>query len=255
MCRLAAYAGPPLPLHRLLLDPPHSLYKQSYAPAEMQGAVLNADGYGFGWYDGDGRPRIYTCSQPIWADSNLQDLADSLQASLWLANVRSATPGQPVNQANTQPFRNGRILFLHNGYLEDFDAGLRQAFHRRLDPVIQAELYGNTDSEYLFALLREVLREQGNGDICAALTALSSALEPMLDGRRALLGMVVSDGERLYALRHGFNCPPPSLYACHQAPAFPNALVIASERLIPGEYWQPLPAGRVVSGRPGEALQ
>ena len=51
MCRLAAYIGPTLRLEELLLKPEHSLVKQSWAPREMMEARLNADGYGFGWFD------------------------------------------------------------------------------------------------------------------------------------------------------------------------------------------------------------
>jgi glutamine amidotransferase len=46
-----AYLGPPATLAALLLDPPHGLLHQSYAPADMRGAAaVNADGFGAGWY-------------------------------------------------------------------------------------------------------------------------------------------------------------------------------------------------------------
>jgi len=174
MCRLVAYAGPPLPLRRLLLEPEHSLYRQAYAPAEMVSGLLNADGHGFGWYDGDGRPRVYTHTVPIWSDGNLDDLAATLSAGIWLANVRSATPGQSISAANTQPFRDGNLLYLHNGYLEGFNTGLRERFHRHLDSDLCAGLQGNTDSEYLFALIRQQLRSRPDpaGAIAAALETL-----------------------------------------------------------------------------------
>jgi glutamine amidotransferase len=51
VCRHLAYLGPPTTLAALLLDPPHGLLHQSYAPADMRGAVaVNADGFGAGWY-------------------------------------------------------------------------------------------------------------------------------------------------------------------------------------------------------------
>jgi glutamine amidotransferase len=53
MCRLAAYIGPDLFLHKLLDEEPHSLFKQSWASEELRSTCLNADGYGFGWYPED----------------------------------------------------------------------------------------------------------------------------------------------------------------------------------------------------------
>lgn len=252
MCRLAAYAGPSLQLHRLLLEPSHSLCEQAYAPQEMVRGLLCADGYGFGWYDTDSQPRIYTNSLPIWSDNNLPDLAATLSARLWLANVRSATPGQAVNLANTQPFRSGSLMYLHNGYLEGFNDGLRRQFHEHLDSGLSAALQGNCDSEYLFALILQHLRL--TADIATAIGDALDVLETMLDGRRALLGMIMTDGRKLYALRHGIGCAPPSLYSMTGDPDFPGAVLFASERLTDSQQWQPVPTGEVVLADADAAL-
>src|SRR6266542_1108903 len=51
MCRHLAYLGPPIPLSRLLFEPPHALVHQSWAPKDMRGGgTINADGFGVGWY-------------------------------------------------------------------------------------------------------------------------------------------------------------------------------------------------------------
>jgi glutamine amidotransferase len=51
MCRHLVYLGAPQPLSRLLLEPPHSLVHQSWAPREMRGGgTINADGFGVGWF-------------------------------------------------------------------------------------------------------------------------------------------------------------------------------------------------------------
>ena len=53
MCRHLAYLGPPTTLSALVLEPPHGLLRQSYAPADMRGGgTVNADGFGAGWYPG-----------------------------------------------------------------------------------------------------------------------------------------------------------------------------------------------------------
>jgi gamma-glutamyl hercynylcysteine S-oxide hydrolase len=93
MCRHVAYVGPELPLQDLLFLPPHSLARQASAPDELRYARLNADGFGFGWYGEDDSAVVYRRADPIWQDPNLADLARNLFADLWLAAVRSATPG------------------------------------------------------------------------------------------------------------------------------------------------------------------
>ena len=50
MCRHLAYVGPPVPLARVLTEPAHSLYEQSWAPARQRHGTVNADGFGVGWY-------------------------------------------------------------------------------------------------------------------------------------------------------------------------------------------------------------
>ena len=157
MCRLAAYLGPEISLGRFLMEPDHSLYRQSWEPEEMEDAVLNADGFGFGWLNPSKQTAIYTDTRPIWSDINLGGLCESLFSPYWLANVRSATPGQQITQSNTHPFKIDQILFTHNGYIENFNPKIRSIFHDILDSAIQAEIKGNTDSEYLFALLRQQL--------------------------------------------------------------------------------------------------
>lgn len=50
MCRHIAYLGPSIPLGELLMRPPHSLVRQSWAPRHQRYGTVNADGFGVGWY-------------------------------------------------------------------------------------------------------------------------------------------------------------------------------------------------------------
>ncbi|MCZ7680853.1 MAG: hypothetical protein M5U28_19575 [Sandaracinaceae bacterium] len=105
MCRIAAYAGPPRSLHDLWLAPEHSLVVQSYAPREMNGAILNADGFGMAWYTPAARePALYRGVLPLWGDENVARMAPHLVSGCVVANVRSATPGMGVSAANVSPF-------------------------------------------------------------------------------------------------------------------------------------------------------
>jgi gamma-glutamyl hercynylcysteine S-oxide hydrolase len=241
MCRLAAYIGTPIPLQRFLLDPPHSLVVQAWAPQELCQAKLNADGFGFGWYTRDSRPATYRNILPIWNDDNLNALGRSLEYGLYLAMVRSATPGNPLGLGNTQPFSDHELMFTHNGYIRDFHADMRLRIDRELTPEIHADIQGNTDSEYLFALLRQMLSHDSELTIERALLQLCSRLTHWLEDTEALLNFVLTDGERLYAVRHTLNNDCPSLYYTTDDDYFPDGQLIASERLTGSDYWQPVP--------------
>ena len=166
----------------------------------MEDAVLNADGFGFGWLDPEKKLATYTNTQPIWADTNLTNLTASLKSRCWLANVRSATPGQAITTTNTHPFNVDGLLFTHNGYIENFNPDIRTTFHEILSPPIQASIQGNTDSEYLFALMRQEL--QSEKDLMKATQAMLTTLVDVIAGGKALLNSVVTDGDQFIILRH-----------------------------------------------------
>ena len=237
MCRLAAYLGEPIKLARFLAEPEHSLIKQSWAPREMREAVLNADGFGIGWLADDNRPCLYKNVLPIWSDANLEGLGRSLSSRLWIANVRSATPGQAVNSANTQPFIKDRLVFTHNGYIKPFDHDNKSRLLERMSSRARADITGDSDSQYLFALLGQQLRDKGS--IEDAIMALLATLTDFCrDNITALLNMIISDGETLYVCRQALNGLCPSLY---YLPGEGHVLV-ASEPLTPGDDWQACPA-------------
>ncbi|HKK13524.1 MAG TPA: class II glutamine amidotransferase [Gammaproteobacteria bacterium] len=252
MCRLAAYLGPDISLQAFLTEPPHSLVEQAAAPRELRFARLNADGYGFGWFAPDGRPAVYTSPLPIWSDVNLPHLSRALSAPLWLAAVRSATPGNPVNHANTQPFWDDELIYLHNGYVEEFARELRPQVQEQLSPEVGAAVLGNTDSEYLFALMRQLLAEDADLSLEGALAELAGRIEEALGDGKALLNVVVSEGGRLYALRHAVNSECPSLYYTTDDEAFPSAQLLASERLTEAGFWQPVPEHHILILDPEE---
>ena len=238
MCRHAAYVGSPLTLSRFLLSPPHGLVEQAYRPREMVSATINADGYGVGWYLDDGTAGVYTNPMPIWSDANLDHLGAALSSRLWIANVRSATKGLSVNQANTHPFLAGRLLFSHNGFVEEFAVAVRAAVRGALDPAYETAIRGTTDSEHLFALLRQ---EMADRPVADALRAVFARLDGWLGTRCALLNLMLGDGERVYATRHALRHRSPSLYVGRDRRLFGDGWLVASEPLSDGEEWRAVP--------------
>lgn len=232
MCRIAAYLGPECSLRQFLDAPPHSLARQSWDAKEMASATVNADGWGVAWYADDGAPAIYRHTLPIWADGNVDALARSLSRPLWVGNVRSATSGLGTDHANTQPFAGDGLIFVHNGYIQDFARTLRRRIRAELDPEIEQSIHGTTDSEYMFALVRQqtgTLQDK----LAAALDKIHSWLAETGD-LKALLNMAVTDGHQLVAVRSAYNAPAPSLYVHRD---WQGAAVIASEAFDADPDW------------------
>jgi glutamine amidotransferase len=254
MCRLLGYLGKSLALEQLLLQPPHSLYVQSYQPREMTSGLLNADGYGVGWYGTNevAEPYIYRQTLPIWSDGNLEDLGRYVQSGCVLANVRSATTGQAVQLSNCQPFRFGQILFVHNGFIENFAASLARPLRDQLSDPSYRLIQGSTDSEHIFALFCEQLLAQPELSLVAALqqtlkriTALATAAQV-----RVGLNLIISDGQQLVACRYASPNQPASLYwlgADSTHPHFPASVLVASEPILPDQGWQRFPENSLLA--------
>lgn len=255
MCRLLGYLGPPMALKRLLLDPDHSLVAQSYQPRELETALLNADGFGVGWYESGGlpgsatqRPYVYRNILPIWNDTNLPDLCQYVRSPAALAYIRSATPGQPVDFNNCQPFRFGQLLFVHNGFIENFRETLYRPIRNRLCDQAYQQIHGTTDSEHIFALLIDQFETHPGIDLVDALTVTLKTVSHLarVHHTRAMMALMVSDGQRIVAALHDTAHQPPSFYWLTHDAAYPNSIVFASEPLNQS-VWQPFPADHIVS--------
>lgn len=202
MCRHLAYLGPPRDLASLLLDPPHSLLRQSYAPGDMRcDATVNADGFGAGWYpDGAPTPIRYRRGIPIWSDTSFAALAGAVRSGAVLGAVRSATVGMPVVETACAPFATGRWLFSHNGLVTGWP-GSMAALASTLPVTELLTLDAPTDSALLWALVRRRLR---SGDsLGRALGSVTAQVLVAAPGSR--LNLLVTDGAVVAAtaVHHG----------------------------------------------------
>jgi glutamine amidotransferase len=261
MCRIVAYLGEDeLPLSSLVLEPDHSLLVQSYAPQEMMSGVVNADGFGAGWYapEVDGEPAVYRSNVPLWADRSFASIAPKVRSASVLAAVRSATPGLPVEESGVPPFSSGPYLFAHNGAIMNFRTTAMRPLRAALSDASYSGLLGVTDSETIFALLLDRLREAkarpGDADSLAEATAgtiryVSEACAKL--GVYASLNVGVTDGEAMVFVRHSTEGPGNSLYFAEGVAAFPEAVVVASERLDGEAGWRQVPDRHLLSAGPG----
>ncbi len=129
MCRIAAYAGPSIPLENIIIRPKHSLLEQSQHATEAKLAV-NGDGFGIAWYDDGPEPGLYRDVLPAWSDGNLTSLCRMVRSRLFLAHVRASTVGETSRQ-NCHPFTFGKWSFCHNGQVPHFPA-----IRRRLEAAL-----------------------------------------------------------------------------------------------------------------------
>ena len=265
MCRWVAYFGNPIHPEALLYDTEHSLVEQSRSD-RLAGGQPNADGVGLGWYGERETPGLYRSVAPAWGDRNLHELASQVRSPLFLAHIRAAT-GTPVEQTNCHPFRHGRWLFMHNGFIDGY-LDLRRELLLAVDPSIFSGIAGTTDSELMFYLaLTFGLQEEP----LAALERMAGFVEET--GRRhgidqpLQMTVAVSDGERLYAVRYASGPIVNSLFVTADASAvralYPGdprfqqfsdeARAVVSEPLgdLPG-LWHEVPAGTAIVVQPGD---
>lgn len=263
MCRFLAYSGPPTLMQDLLLDSSYSLVRQS-RHARMRFEPVNGDGFGVGWYPehDDAEPGTFVSIEPAWSNRNLRQLAAKIPTRHFFAHVRDATPGMPVSQANCHPFQCDEWLWMHNGFLGQFDR-CRRSFLAALSDDAFSMIRGNTDSEHAFALFLDEIGHDDKGRIHSAdatrmLAALSNTLRRVEAIRRdagcdteAHMNFAVTNGRTSLFTRyssHTDSQPPTLFYHCEDA-----TCIIASEPLSESASWTPVDAGQVLvleEGRP-----
>src|SRR4051812_31322002 len=268
MCRWMAWMGQPLLVEELLFNTQHGIVDQSLH-SRMGAEPTNGDGFGLGWYGAGEGPGLYHSVSPAWADANLRELAAHVESPLFFAHVRAAI-GSPVQQTNCHPFRHGRWLFVHNGYIADFHT-LRRDLMLAIDPDRFADVLGSTDTEVVFQLALTLGLEQ---DPIGALELTVGVVEETAR-RHGVAAAVqgtfgVSDGDSLWAVRYASEGPARSLFASADVttlqklhPDNPRLQrVAADDRVIISEpfgdlpgAWNEIPQGTAVTVRRGGVLE
>jgi glutamine amidotransferase len=183
--------------------------------------VVNADGYGVGWYAPEVRPEParYRGAGPIWADRSLASLAGVVTSGCVLAAVRSATPPSPPDESGAAPFTAGPWLFSLNGAVADDRVALRRGVSDRRAAGIE----GSSDAEVLFAMLLDRL-----DDGCDPGAVLAWCVGAVA-GR---LNLLLSDGHGLWATAWGDTL-------CWRN--WLGGVVVASEPFDDDDGWVPVP--------------
>jgi len=199
MCRHLAYVGPAEPLGRLLVEPPHGLYRQAWAPRHQRYGTVNADGFGVGWYaEEDPVPARYRRAGPMWADPSFADLARVVRSTALLAAVRDATVPGADQEAAAAPFAAGAWLFSHNGAVKDWPGSLAP-LTPSLPAVDLLSMEARNDSAFVWALVLARLRDGDEQGQALADTVLEVA--EAAPGSR--LNLLLTDGATITATTWG----------------------------------------------------
>jgi len=234
MCRHLAYLGPPASLTGVLIDPPHSLYRQSWVPRRQRFGTVNADGFGVGWYaDGDPRPARYRREVPIWADESFADVARVTRTMALLAAVRSASEHTDHGAAAAAPFAADNWLFSHNGRLDDWP-GSAAVLAAALASAELLTLEARVDSALLWALVLHRLRA-GQPPRDAIAGTLASLDEAGVTGR---FNFLLTDGHSIAASAKGDTL-------CYREAG--DAITVASEPSDDEPGWHDVPEGSVLT--------
>lgn len=180
MCRHLGWMGREIAVSALVLDPPYGLRVQSYAPRRQKHCLMNADGWGVGFFDG-ATPRRWRSAAPLWGDTSFESVAPALRSHCVVAAVRSATVGMPIEVSAAAPFTDGQWLLSHNGIVD----------RSILKPSLSAE--SMCDS----ALLAALIFDRGCDSLAETIVELGTA-DPV-----ARLNILAANGSRLLATTWG----------------------------------------------------
>ena len=210
MCRWLAYSGSPLALEQLLYEPEHSLIVQSLH-SQLGAEETNGDGFGVGWYGEQATPAVFRSIEPAWNDRNLRELSGHVTSGLVFAHIRAST-GSPVQQTNCHPFRHGRWLWMHNGFIGGFDQ-VKRDLMLEVDPSLFSGIEGTTDTEVFFNLaLTYGLADDPPTAVARAVGFIEAT------GRRhgvaspIQMTVATTDGESVWAFRYASEGEPRSLF-------------------------------------------
>jgi predicted glutamine amidotransferase len=216
MCRWLAYSGSPLTIETLLYKPEHSLIDQSLH-SKLGAETTNGDGFGIGWYGTAETPGVYHSIEPAWNDRNLRDLAAHIESPLVFAHIRAAI-GSVVQETNCHPFRHGRWLFMHNGFIGDF-LEVKRDLVLAVDPSLYPSIEGSSDTEVFFHLALTFGLED---DPPAAVEAAVGLIEEV--GRKhgvehpIQMTVAASNGETVWAFRYSSQRDSRSLFYSTHVP-------------------------------------
>jgi glutamine amidotransferase len=194
----------------------HSLIDQSLH-SRLGAEATNGDGFGIGWYDEQPQPGVFHSIEPAWNDRNLHELAGHVTSGHFFAHIRAAI-GSAVQQTNCHPFRHGRWLFMHNGFVGDF-AVIKRDLALAVDESLYPEIGGTADTEILFYLALTFGLEDDPPDAVARTLGLVEDRGHRKGVKYPFQGTIATtDGERTWVFRYSSERKSRSLFFSTDVP-------------------------------------
>ncbi len=257
MCRLYAMrANEPTRVECSLVRAQNALMYQSRKDADN---LVHGHGWGVADYS-DGIPLVEKQTWAAFHGEHFKKAAARVYAHTVVAHVRRATVGG-TSPENTHPFEHGRWIFAHNGTIPNF-LKVRDHMMPHIDPLLQNDIRGTTDSEHIFYFLLSLHMEHPEvslrklvGQGLNMIMRWSSEIDPTA---RIGLNIILTDGDQLVGSRLGrtlWQLVRENLHVCpicgkthvhHEVDEAYRAVEIASEPLT-DEDWRTLPDGIVYS--------
>lgn len=244
MCRWVAYLGEPIFLEEFVTTPQQSLIVQSRHSREAKSAV-NGDGCGLGWYADRPEPGLFRDVRPAWSDENLLSLAHQIKSRLFFAHVRAST-GTATTRANCHPFSYGNWMFMHNGRIGGWDR-LRRRIEAGIPDALFRHRQGTTDSEAIFLLLlANGLQNNPQTAYSTTLRFIEEIMRSANETEPLRVTAALSDGQRIFALRHASDAAPETLYVRRRRRG--DGTLVVSEPLDDGrDDWEAVPPQSLVT--------
>jgi glutamine amidotransferase len=239
MCRHLAYVGEDVALGEVLVEPPHGLYRQSWAPRRQRYGTVNADGFGVGWYaPGDPVPARYRRQGPVWADPSFADVTRVVRSRALLAAVRDVTEGCAADEAATAPFTADRWLFSHNGAVDGWPKSVAE-----VAATLPTEELLNLDARCDSALVwaHTLNRLRAGAELGPAVADTVGAFASAVPGSR--LNLLLTDGSCIAGSAWG-----DTLWYLHDPG---RRLTVASEPYDDDPRWSEVPDRTLLAGGPG----
>jgi len=197
-------------LEELLYNRQNSLIVQSLH-SRLGAEETNGDGFGVGWYSEQETPAVFHSIEPAWNERNLRELAGHIVSPLVFAHIRAST-GSPVQQTNCHPFRHGRWLFMHNGFIDGFHE-IKRDLAFAVDPSLYAEMEGTTDTELMFFLALTFGLMDNPPEAVARMVGLVEATGREHGVKFPFQGTIATtDGECIWAFRYSSEGKSRSLF-------------------------------------------
>jgi len=215
MCRHIGWLGASISVASLVMEPANGLLVQSYSPRRQKHGLMNADGWGAGFYDA-GTPRRWRSAAPLWGDASFASVAPALHSGCIVAAVRSASVGMPIEPSACAPFTDGQWLLSHNGLVD------------RAALPLSAKAESTCDS----ALLAALIFDRGLDALGDTIVDVAAA-DP-----NARLNILAANGSRLLATTWG-----DTLSVLRRG----DGAVLASEPYDYDPDWQEVPDRHLIS--------